>query len=116
MITGRTAGDKSGQQIAQRLFEIEQAALVEQHGHGCGGDDLGHAGQVVDGLGGNGGRAGFIGEVAQRVLEQDSSPARTPKAQPGKARAAIASLRPGRRLRKPARSALEPASDFAMHG
>ena len=57
------AHHKSGQQIAQRRIQVEQAALVKQHCH-CGGcHNLGQAGHVEDGLGSNGRRSFFVGEV-----------------------------------------------------
>ena len=40
---------KSGKNLRQGLFEEELPTLVEEHGHGGGGEHLGDAGQVVDG-------------------------------------------------------------------
>ncbi len=44
------ADDEAGQQFAQRRIEIEDAALVEQHGSGRRGNNLGDAGDVEDGV------------------------------------------------------------------
>ena len=73
LVTGSAARHKAGQQLAQRRIQIEQAALVEQHGRSRGGHDLGEAGHVVDGLRGDGGRAFLIGKAAQCTLEHDFS-------------------------------------------
>ena len=71
--------------------QIENTALVEKHGGGRRGYHLGEAGDVEDGVGADPGAVVFVGEAAQRILQDDLPPARTPKAQPGKAPAAMAS-------------------------
>ena len=49
-IPGSPAHDKAGQQFAKRRVQFELAALDKQHGRRCGGNHLGEAGHVVDGL------------------------------------------------------------------
>ena len=67
--TGSAAHHKPRQQLAQGSVQVEQAALVEQHGPGRSGCHLGEAGHVVDGLHAHSGRAFVIGKAAQRILE-----------------------------------------------
>lgn len=46
-------------------FEIEQATLVEEHGHAGSGDNFGDGGQVEDGVRRYMGGVGFVGEMAE---------------------------------------------------
>jgi len=68
---GRATDDEGGKQFAKRQIEIEQSALVEEHGGGRGGDDLGEAGDVKDSIGSDGGRVVVVGEAPKRIVEND---------------------------------------------
>ncbi len=65
VVAGRAPDDKTGQQVAESCFEIEPALLVEEHGDGGGGDDLGEAGDVIEGFCEDGWRAVVVGEAAE---------------------------------------------------
>src|SRR5580698_5311172 len=48
-----------------RCFEIEQAALVEDHRHGCRGHDLGERREIEDARSGDFGRTRIVGETTE---------------------------------------------------
>ncbi len=60
-----TAHNKAGKQIAEWLFQVVMALLMKQHCKGCGDDDLGEAGNVVNRVGLDCGRVGLVGEMSQ---------------------------------------------------
>lgn len=70
-VAGLATYHEAGQPFANRIVDVEFAALDKQHGHGGGGDYFGEAGHVVDRVGRNGGRGGLIREAAERVLENN---------------------------------------------
>jgi hypothetical protein len=64
-------GGEAGKQLCQGRLQIEKAALMEQHGGGRGGGNLGDAGDVVDGFRGDGRGAFVICKAAQRLCEDN---------------------------------------------
>ena len=55
LMAARVAHGKSGQEINQRLFQFQLAAIVQNHaGSGCG-HYLGDGSQIIDRAGGDGG-------------------------------------------------------------
>ena len=68
---GRSADDEAGEQFAEGCVEVELATLIEEHGCGGCGDDLGEAGNVEDGVGLNEGRVGVVGKAAESALEDN---------------------------------------------
>ena len=79
-----SANSERGQQIADEQIEVEEPTLIEQHGGRGGGEDLGDAGQIVDGHRSYGGRSGVIGEAAHCVESQDFPVEQDAKCRTGK--------------------------------
>lgn len=70
---GWAPDDKAREQVAEGCFEIELAALMQEH-RGCRGrDDLRNAGDVEDSLGGDRACSFVIGEVAESILKDDGA-------------------------------------------
>ncbi len=51
-----------------RRFQIKQAALVENHGHGGRGDDFGERSEIEEARGGDFGRSRIVGEAAEGLV------------------------------------------------
>src|ERR1700761_2838923 len=78
------ADDKARQKFAERCIQIENAALVEQHGDGCGGDDLGDTGYIKHGARLNPRGAIFVGEPSKCILEDNFAPGKDSEGTTGK--------------------------------
>ncbi len=65
------ANDEARQDVAEARVKTEDAAFVEEHGGCGGGEDLGEAGEVEDGRGGNGVCVRVVGETAEGVEGED---------------------------------------------
>ena len=65
-------GDDGG----DRGFEIEQAALVEDHGHGGRGDDFGERSEIEEARGSHFGRCWIVGEASEDFVGDEFSAAR----------------------------------------
>jgi len=58
-------GHEFGDHADYGSFQFEEAALVEEHRHGGGGDWFGQRGQVEESCGGRKGRVQFVGELSE---------------------------------------------------
>jgi hypothetical protein len=67
---------KTRQVVPHRLVEVESSLIDQDHRHAGGGDHLGQAGEVVEGVGGDRRRVFGIGEsaVGPQVREGASVP------------------------------------------
>src|SRR5882762_8862588 len=76
VLGGIAADHEAGKEFAEWRFKIEQAALVEQHGGGGSGDNLGEAGDIEECIVCYGRCCGFlaflvqVGEMAYGVLQE----------------------------------------------
>ena len=61
-------GGEFGQKLNDGLVKLEQAAVVQDHAGGSGGDDLGDRGQIVDRAGGHGRRCRVISEMPEAFM------------------------------------------------
>ena len=64
---------ESGQQLHQWLFELEKAAIVQNHAGGGGGNDLGDRCQIVDRFSGYDRRCGVISEMPEALVGDELS-------------------------------------------
>ena len=117
IIVGSKAPANSGTIAVTGSFEIEQAALVEDHRHGGRGDDFSQRSKIEDARGCDLGRSRIICEAADRALWATSSPRKvTASEQAGKARAAMAFSRMPKALRKRSSCASEIAREEGKAG
>src|SRR5271168_3395295 len=79
-----SANSKGGKHISDEQIEVKSSALMEQHGRRSGREDLGDAGQIVDGHGSYGRRFRVIGEAANAIQSQDFAVERDAEGSAGK--------------------------------
>ena len=73
VFNGWASDDKAWEQIAKGSFEIELAALMQEHSGRSGRDDLRNAGDVEDRVGGNWASSIVEGKVAESILKHDGA-------------------------------------------
>ena len=61
------ADDEARQDVPEALVEVEQAAIDEEHGGGCGGNHFGEAGEIENRLRLDGRGAAFVGEASNGI-------------------------------------------------
>src|SRR5271170_5464821 len=79
-----SANSEGGQQVTDEQIEVQAPAIIEEHGCRCGREDLGDAGQVVDGHRRYGWRIGVIGETAYAIKGEDFAVQQDAKGRAGK--------------------------------
>ena len=71
VVNFRTQTGKSGQKLYQWLFKFELAAFMQKHADSGGGNHLGDRSQIINGVGGNGGRAGIVSEMPETFMRDE---------------------------------------------
>ena len=67
----RAAVGEPGQQINQRLVELEQAAIIQNHARGGGRKNLADRGQIVDRFSSYGRRCCVISEMPEALVRNE---------------------------------------------